>query len=638
MKFAGLIGYNFMGFERIGFNLKDRGLVLLQGDNRDDSSANSNGAGKSTITDALYWGLFGETARGDKGDAVVNNKIGKDCSITVFIVDDDGSKYKIVRNRKHRTESNNLSLFKDGDDITKGTTALTQKEIERVLGCTRDVFDAAVYFAQEKLPDLPSMTDKNLKVLIEEAAGIKTLEAAYEEARSRLKNVEKSLAEEQALEKMCESAVDTLARQIKTLTDQLGDWEKERGLTLTEIKGKIIDRKLSLNQIKEELLKFDEALIQKNMDEINGRLEGFGTEREKLAEYEVCVSLAKSDVMLFESSIERLERDKAVGERNVLRVNSKVGSPCGECGKEIQEEDLSDVVASFQKTIAEKTSEIESVKEALAEAREKLSKAQEERDSYASSMSDPTALNREKNALSEKLAEIKKLQSNQELLKKTIEKEAETYKELKAKKSPLEPLLRSFKDNLDSKSTELENVRKQIGLLLESITTLKKVVEVFSPSGVRAHILDTVTPFLNARTSEYLGELSDGNISATWNTLTKTAKGEYKEKFVIEVSNDKGAKSYNSLSGGEKRKVRLATAMALQDLVASRATKPIKFMACDEIDDSLDSAGLERLMNILNLKAMERETVLVISHNDLGDYIRNVVTVVKEGGFSKITA
>jgi len=165
----------------------------------------------------------------------------------------------------------------------------------------------------------------------------------------------------------------------------------------------------------------------------------------------------------------------------------------------------------------------------------------------------------------------------------------------------------------------------------------KAAQQVFSPSGVRAHILDTVTPFLNDRTSDYLSQLTDGNINAVWDTLDTTKKGEIREKFHIQVSSLTGAQEFGGLSGGEKRKVRLACAMALQDMVASRASKPIGLFIADEIDHALDESGLERLMGLLDLKAKDRGTVLTISHNSLSDWIRQTVTVTKQDGLSTMS-
>ena len=81
---------------------------------------------------------------------------------------------------------------------------------------------------------------------------------------------------------------------------------------------------------------------------------------------------------------------------------------------------------------------------------------------------------------------------------------------------------------------------------------MEEVASVYGPAGVRAHILDTVTPYLNERTAHYLGALSDGNITAIWTTLTKTAKGELREKFTIDVVNSLGAKIFaGALRWGE---------------------------------------------------------------------------------------
>jgi DNA repair exonuclease SbcCD ATPase subunit len=162
------------------------------------------------------------------------------------------------------------------------------------------------------------------------------------------------------------------------------------------------------------------------------------------------------------------------------------------------------------------------------------------------------------------------------------------------------------------------------------------VVDVFAPSGVRAHRLDEATPYLNERTAHYLGSLADGAIEAYWTTLTEKKKGDLREKFSVTVESE-NAPSFGNLSGGEKRKVRLACALALQDLVATRASKSIQLWIGDEIDDALDPAGLERLMGVLEEKARDRGTVLVISHNDIKDFARKTFTVRKTGGRATVT-
>ena len=56
----------------------------------------------------------------------------------------------------------------------------------------------------------------------------------------------------------------------------------------------------------------------------------------------------------------------------------------------------------------------------------------------------------------------------------------------------------------------------------------------------------------------------------------------------------------------------------------------------DEIDDAVDDAGLERLMTVLEEKAKEKGTVLIISHNPIRDWVRQHVIVRKRGGLSEM--
>ena len=161
--------------------------------------------------------------------------------------------------------------------------------------------------------------------------------------------------------------------------------------------------------------------------------------------------------------------------------------------------------------------------------------------------------------------------------------------------------------------------------------------KVLGPTGIRQHVLDSITPILNERTARYLNVLSDGKLSAVWTTLTQTKKGEIKEKFNIAVSNSVGGDSFDSLSGGEKRKVRVACCLALQELVSSRATKPIEIFIADEVDHALDEAGVERLIGVLNEKAQVCKTLLVISHNPLRNWIDNTITVIKEDGKTRLS-
>ena len=159
------------------FDLDDKGLVALQGVNLDDTAADSNGSGKSSFLDLVSWILTGETARGSSTQDVIRR--GATEAKGLLNLKEGNFVYNIIRSRTKSKET--LTIYKTdfsnpllsvGTDITKGTIKLTQDEIWKILGCSSEVFKAAIYIGQENLPDLPRMTDKQLKLIIEKAAGV----------------------------------------------------------------------------------------------------------------------------------------------------------------------------------------------------------------------------------------------------------------------------------------------------------------------------------------------------------------------------------------------------------------------------------------------------------------------------------
>ena len=297
-------------------------------------------------------------------------------------------------------------------------------------------------------------------------------------------------------------------------------------------------------------------------------------------------------------------------------------------------EEVKSIAKSQLKTLA---NEAKNIKSSLETAKRHVKKATDTVEKYKASMTDVSVVANEQSLLQTLVDQTKKVESDLAILKAGAKSLVEQAKELKSKENPHTKMVKLYTKELSEFEAALEKRKTELVEFEDKVEIAKNVVDVFSPAGVRAHILDTVTPFLNDRTAHYLGALSDGNINATWNTLSTTTKGELREKFTIDVSNEKGAKKFKGLSGGEKRKVRLATAMALQDMVASRATKPINLFVADEVDHALDKAGLERLMGILDEKARDRGTVLVISHNELSDWIRDQAVVTKEFGYATIS-
>lgn len=642
MKITGLEIRNFLTISEAKLSLSDKGLVLIQGENLDDPSAKSNGAGKSSIPDALCWALYGTTARGITGDAVVNKVAKKNCMVSVEIEDGD-DRYKIMRFRKDKHDKNAVLVYKGSKnpaevsvDLSRGTDRETQEVINAIIGASEDVFRSSVYAGQESMPDLPGMTDKFLKLLIEEAAGVERLSKAYDIARGMVNDERNRLGSLVSSRSMTELNLKAAIVKLDEAKEKAETFERERAGRSNEYKemAKKVAEVARAKVVK--ISKLDESAIRIGLASCDKKLEERDRQNKELDALQGKERTADRAFSLKMAEVEAEKRSLARLERELATVSDKVGKPCGECGKPYHEEDIHGAKAIAEAKVAEARETLRKVATEAKWLKTELDVATGAVESFKARMDDFSVLLDAQRGYRNQLEQVEQEKRELETLKTKVAQSVEASKAELTVPNPYTSLVEAQERSVKSTEEALEGFKCEIAACEERCEDLDAVAKVFGPAGVRARILDTVTPFLNDRTSDYLGALSDGNITAVWSTLTRTKGGDLKEKFAIDVTNDKGAETFAGLSGGEKRKVRLATTLALQDLVASRATKPVNLFIGDEIDDALDTAGLERLMTILERKARERGTVLVISHNDLADWCDNIATVTKKGGVSTV--
>lgn len=631
MKFIALSIHNFLTIGQANLNLADKGLVLIQGENEDDSSATSNGVGKSSIPDALCWALYGITARGVTGDAVVNKVAKKNCSVGVAI-HDGATQYRVFRYRKDATNKNSLRLFANSAELTLGTDKETQSLVEKVIGCSYEVFRAAVYSGQEQMPDLPGMTDKQLKVLIEESAGVERIERAYEIARGKHRDAERLMELARLSVAGKDSTIASIRARIADLVAKQADWGAANMMAVGSLERQVSVKVGEFHALAEKIKAAKEDQIKVGLDILKVSLNDWNSEQERRRKLESTLRHCETQANKEQIDANRIGDQIKAGKD---RVAHAVDAKCHACGKPHTKEEIEAILLKEA--------------EQMQELKQRLAAALKLRDEYratAAATRDQIAridaLPKPEKTLADiaaseaALAGIAADKTTLRTIKESVDALAKQREAKKAEPNPYSALIKKEDAELRDTGEKLELARKELEELTEKVQVLADCVKVFGPAGVRAHVLDTVTPFLNERTSDYLSVLSDGNITAIWTTLVRNKSGELKEKFTIEVEHAKGGDSFAALSGGEKRKVRLAAMLALQDLVAGRATKPIDLWIGDEIDDALDEAGLERLMTILERRARERGTVLVISHNNLKDWCDQTAIVTKSGGVSKV--
>jgi DNA repair exonuclease SbcCD ATPase subunit len=639
MKFTALTITNFLTIGNASLSLDGKGLVLVQGVNEDDGSANSNGAGKSSIADALSWVLYGITARGVTGDAVVNKTAGKGTMVSVNI-EDGAAHYNVTRFRKHSGGKNSLKVSVLGPsggmtDLSRGTDRETQDLVETIIGCSYDVFRAAVYCGQEQMPDLPGMTDKQLKLLIEEAAGISRIERAYEVARAKLRDSELVVVKARSADEKATQGVTNANAALGQLTVDSMAWDGQHAVRVNNLKSELATEKTNFLALAGPLKDFDKMGLETKKAGLQAGLASYQETQKQIVTARSKASAAASAVAAKEMLTRRLADSVKRVKEDIAHVVDGVGKPCRECGKPHTKEDCA-------KVLDVKTQELEKLSPQIKAAKAEWDAAKATYEGHAldlagleavpppsEAINAINAINTQLNAFEAKLANLRSVKAN-------CDRVAQMIKNAEAETNPIKPAIDRTQKQLADFTAAKEAAGEALAAALAHHVLSEIAVKVFGPAGVRAHILDTVTPFLNERTAEYLTTLSDGNLEAVWSTLSKTKAGELREKFCIDVQNKTGAESFTGLSGGEKRKVRLAAMLALQDLVASRAVKPIDLFVADEVDDALDPSGLERLMTVLEKRARERGTVLLVSHADLADWVDQVTTVTKSGGYAKL--
>lgn len=622
---------NFLTLTEARVNLDNRGLVLVQGVNLEDSSAQSNGAGKSSIADALCWALYGVTAREESGDQVVNDKAGKNTRVCVT-VEDDGAIYQIIRHRKHKVHKNSLQVTMDAgagqQDLTRGTDKLTQEVVNQIIGCSLEVFTGSICAGQEKMPDLPAMTDKFLKLLIEEAAGTTALEAAYTLASTKVKAAKQAYDATKMVLAQNEAQATMLESQ-RVMAEQDGQmWEAQRRDQIATLKEQIDTR------WRPEFEAADKAVDDANLPEImrlmsaiDTKLASVAQENVQLAALQRAASAADATVKVVEAEARRAITEFQRAETAITEVRHQIGCACKACGRDITEAEVAAAEAAAIQTRDASRANAVAVGAKLKDAQSAAQTATGALEAFRATLTDVSAETARRSELESQQRHAQGLITQRDNLAKAAEADERTIAALEAQVSPYSARIAALDEAIAKARSIVTANEGELAVRLTTLDLESEAQRVFAPAGVRARILDDVTPYLNDQTSKYLSVLSDGNISAQWQTLTVNKAGELKEKFAINVSSTISSKTFKGLSGGEKRKVRVATALALQDLVATRAAKPIQLFIGDEVDHALDAAGLERLMIVLREKAAERGTVLVISHNSLKDEISQVLTV-----------
>lgn len=206
-----------------------RGLVFVQGVNRDEPRMNSNGAGKSTGTcDALEWALYGVVPKGDTADSVVNEQAGKNCSVAVVLTEGPDYTLEVLRFRKQGGKKSSVRYWVNSEERTALDTKETQRLLELELGLDHQIFRACVVFGQNDRFYFADATDVQRQEIVTKLFEMGPVDEWLTAAKAIRDEAYKAVILSQEARIKAEAARDAYQESIKTIRDSAQSWAAEQ--------------------------------------------------------------------------------------------------------------------------------------------------------------------------------------------------------------------------------------------------------------------------------------------------------------------------------------------------------------------------------------------------------------------------
>jgi DNA repair exonuclease SbcCD ATPase subunit len=570
---------NFMSVgnstQAVKFDRRD--LTLVLGQNLDlggDDTGARNGTGKTTIINALSYALYGSALTNIKKDNLINKTNSKGMLVTIEF-ENNGIEYKIERGRKPNT----MAFYIGGQeqeiaDESQGDSRETQAAIERMLGMSHEMFKHIVALNTYTEPFL-SLKANDQRAIIEQLLGITMLSEKADTLKEQAKATKEAITEEEYRIKAVGDANARIQEQIANLIRRQTLWQAKHA---EDVAG--------LQSAYDELAKLDiEAELVAHQD-----LTKHSQLLKDRADIEKALARAKTDLARESRSAERLNKDIAALEDH----------KCHACGQDLHDN-------AHETQLAAKHAELNTVNSSSAEFNEQITAFEQALIELGAPGPAPrTFYDRESDAFEHR-------SSLASVLTQLASKQAETDPYTEQIADMREQALEEI--NYDSMN-ELVRVKEHQDFLLKLLTN--------KDSFIRKRIIDQNLSYLNTRLGQYLDRIG----------LPHTVK--FLNDLSVSIEELGRELDFDNLSRGERNRLILSLSWAFRDVWES-LYQPINLMFIDEvIDTGMDSSGVENALAILKKMAREgNRSVWLVSHKDeLAGRVNNVLSVVKENGFT----
>lgn len=672
MKFKTIRFKNFLSFGNAftEMNLSDNHTYLITGE---------NGAGKTTALEAFYFGMTGKPFRKIKKSELVNT-INKKELLVEITFEHNGSEFLVKRGIKPDI----FELYKDGKLVdTDSSRKDYQKTLELLIGVDSDTFANTIFISSKNYTPFLKLNASDRRNFIENVLNLKIFSEMLEELKvkrgiqkekltdieyNKKSNLEKLYLAEESNRKYSENNDEKIKKieeknkeiekYIVTLNKQLEDVEKkidesdfEKRIEETEKKQEFFQ-----NQYDTAMKKFNEE-SEGIEDEIN-KARSMATDM--CLDYEKQISEIKNDSKLnynkIKSNIEKLnEKNKELSEKIQFFENNKI---CPTCGQKIDSdlshkneitENIKNMDAQLlinQGTIEQYNNDIKKLKSDCSFVLKETEEIQKQRleivnNKIETLISHKNDLQKRKNEYIEENSNSlmnlsKEINSIYEEKNRIMFDKTNVEKDIHINKKLIENNLieiKSLQNEKQNPLTDLEPFRqkdkeydKQKDKEEYLYTNILDMINILSDKGIKSYIIKKYIPILNEYVNKYL------------EVFSAKYRIAFDENFDIEIFARGYEKlSYGSFSSGEEQRLDLSLLFAFYELGKMKKSINTNVIFLDEISDkSLDSDGIDGLMNIFNTLKRNGKTVYNISHRlEMQDRF-DVTLKVNKQMFSKI--
>lgn len=532
-----------------------------------------NGAGKSTMLDAIAFGLFGKPHRSINKQQLVNSINQKDCLVELeFSI--GKNEFKVVRGIK----PNKFEIWKNGVMINQSSHA---KEYQRILEqnylkLNHKSFHQIVVLGSSSFIPFMQLPGGHRREVIEDLLDINVFSKMNGLLKEKASVLRERMRENDYQIDIIKNKIDTQKKYIndvKILTEQ----------NISSKKAKIEEHDSAIRQFEEENTRLAKEIDNKQ-EPVEKELNKLHDKKQSLLQYNA----------QFKSQMNSITKEAKFYEEN---------DTCPTCSQDLAE-DL-------------KT-------EKLAAAK---SKAKELKSAMDTAATESNAVGESIETLTNQLNDIREKQNS-------IQYNSKSITTLRAEIDSInDDLNTSAVADLNAAQEELKNITSSKEGLLESKFKMNEeksyndvILEMLKDTGIKTKIIKQYIPVINKFVNQYL-QVLDFFVHFDLNeSFQETIRSRHRDEF-----------TYDSFSEGEKQRIDLALLFTWRQIAKMKNSVATNLLILDEtFDSSLDHDGVDNLMKIL-YSLDDSTNTFVISHKGdiLDGKFNEKIEFIKEKNFSR---